>query len=175
MSWGKEGMRRVFVIHWGWGQTGKRDHLRFSTTEIERRLGVEVDQILRSNRRVVGLPSAFLLPCEEQPLGQHAVPARVHIRCGQARRKTSAGFVPALGSKLGHWVSGAERKRSAGSLHGFLGRQALYAKIWALCLLQAAPYNAKARVRTKHHSKTFLQIGNCAYSRMIIIIFACSL
>lgn len=97
------------------------------------------------------------------------------MRCGQARRKTSAGIVPALGSRLGHWVCGDDRKRSAGSLHVFFGRQALYAKVWALCLIPAASHNAKARVKTKHHSEAFLEIGNCAYSRMIIIIFACSL
>lgn len=78
------------------------------------------------------------------------------MRCGQARRKTLAGIVPVLGSRLGLWVCGEERKRSAGSLHVFFDRQALYAKVWALCLLQAAPYNAKARVRTKHHSEAFL-------------------
>lgn len=43
MSWGKEGLMRVFVIHWGLGQTGKREHSRFSATEIMMRLGVEVD------------------------------------------------------------------------------------------------------------------------------------
>lgn len=49
---------KVFLICWGWGQRGKRDHSRFRRTE----LGIRLDKLdLRSSRRGVVLPSAFLM------------------------------------------------------------------------------------------------------------------
>lgn len=64
---GKERLKKkVFVIHWEWGQRRKGDHSNLPTTELRVRLGV---LMLSNSRRGVALPSAHLLPWEKLPLG----------------------------------------------------------------------------------------------------------
>lgn len=43
MSWGEEKFEESLCDPLGMGQTGRRDHSRFSAKEIGMRLGVEVD------------------------------------------------------------------------------------------------------------------------------------
>lgn len=59
MSWGGKLGQGIPVFSWGWGQRGTRDHIKFSATELGIILGA-LD--LRSSRRGVGGPSAYLLP-----------------------------------------------------------------------------------------------------------------
>lgn len=55
------------MIHWGWvDDRGKRDNSRFPATERGIKLG---GLYLKSNRRGMDPPSAYLLPWEKLQLG----------------------------------------------------------------------------------------------------------
>lgn len=56
---------KIFVIFRVWGQRGEGNHSKFPAIELWMRLG---GLNLKNSRKDEGLPSAFFLPWEQQPL-----------------------------------------------------------------------------------------------------------
>lgn len=103
-----------FVIPAGWCQRGKGDHSRFPATELGMKLG-GLD--LRSGKKSMGLPSAYLLPAgigswEKQQIGGRNFRKGRSVgstgdgsQAVEASGKESMSAVD-LGIRLENWIKG---------------------------------------------------------------------